>query len=1509
MNSRFAFLSAVVLCVSAAVSAMAGTDYFVDANNGVDADAEGRGRSAEMPYLTITYALGKAKTSGDRVYVAEGTYLERNLTVSAGVGLIASGRRDYTTIDANASSEDNARCIANLAAKAYVKGFTIQNGWGPASPETNGGGIKADANAAIIDCAIRHCQGHRGGAGNGGIWIRCYFSNDNVSSWAPAANGVYGPSFVANCVFDGAGCVCDAADKKVVNCTFRLNGANAYVGTNDGSRWPLVYNSIVENIQGAAAFYNSVAYLYNGTESQIKDKDDACLFNPAVTRTSPSIALNANFAPLSTATQLVGCGNRTYYEESFPEAWREIGEWTKGYGGGARLAADGSMDIGAGEYQWQLDSLLGYETTVEEVGDDQVKFTFRRNDKSPQPLVTLTFGDESVNFDEEDAGYAFVVTVAGRASQTFPAPVVTYDDQARTLYVDPKNGDDGRKGYRPEFAFKTVTAALAAAQAAVKATSQSYCVSLPEGTYAGNITVPASVGLVASGSRENTVIDGNNETCGVILNGARAYVKGFTIRNCTTTGSGAGVSIKSDNAAAIACAFYKCHAEYRGGAGYGGIYIGCYFNSDCESKDGNATANALWSPIAIVNCVFNGEGSFGYGTLILNSTYLFPSTKSTSNNPGANIYNSLLVHGQSVGSARSTVFYASSISKASGYTDDGKVTFAATTTNAGLNNDDYSPIDAAVLLLGKADPQYYEENFPADWTAFKDVDFNGKPRLHPDGTMDIGACQSDLLVTVYVDATNGDDEENDGTQAKPFKSLNVALAKVAAGGTVHCAAGDYATNDYATNLAEDAQGARNVALMTRPNVKLVADEGPDMTFITGQKGTDGVGGVRCVGITAAGCSVRGFTIRQGGPADNAKGDNYCNYGCGIYGQNGAPATAVNCRFTDIASTMGRGSASFNVSLFSCTIASDVGNDRNLGVTQNGNYYNSTFFRQTYSWGEKIVNCTYVNCAPRSNFTYGGKEGPLLIYNTLVKGSISNSNNLELLASRVTGTVPSDCFVDEDCSVNEGTAGVDIDPATGKLLASATAAIDQGNDDYYEQIPEAYRDNLDGFGRARFVNGGVALKIDLGAYEFSWADAEKTGLKLTVADVGGGQNKLTVSRLFDSDKLCTGFTYDGTAVDFGAEGTAWEWSVTVAGDPLIRPLVPVYAATQTDWYVNPTGDDNNKGYHAQCPRKTLVKAMELAKSGDTVHAAEGTYGDGSITYGGVNCRVVVTGGVTLTADGARDRTIIVGHKSDDLCGTGETAMRGATVTGGSVLKGFWIKDCAAPLSLGQHTGGGGISCASDSAVVGCKVTDCVASRGGAVIGGTYIGCYFDDSNRAFDSLTPTEEMLKPHSTFNAVYDAQGYYNCVFDDCCVVFSYGVMLNCTQLGGENLQCRSRMTADKFTVVNSKICFAEVGQYYNTLAQKANSMEQIVTDDRSRFDVPSVRLQVDGDMRPRRFTNSYLADAGDKALYDQYFPAQWAAYKDFDYAGGVRTADGRIDVGAGQHTWEKAGMILLLK
>ena len=58
-----------------------------------------------------------------------------------------------------------------------------------------------------------------------------------------------------------------------------------------------------------------------------------------------------------------------------------------------------------------------------------------------------------------------------------------------------------------------------------------------------------------------------------------------------------------------------------------------------------------------------------------------------------------------------------------------------------------------------------------------------------------------------------------------------------------------------------------------------------------------------------------------------------------------------------------------------------------------------------------------------------------------------------------------------------------------------------------------------------------------------------------------------------------------------------------------------------------------------------------------------------------------------------------------------------------------------------------------------------------------------------------------------------------------------------------------------------------------------------------------LDANMRPMT-ASSVLVDAGNKALYDQWFPSKWVQFKtNCDRTGGQRIYNGQIDVGCGEY------------
>ncbi len=170
--------------------------------------------------------------------------------------------------------------------------------------------------------------------------------------------------------------------------------------------------------------------------------------------------------------------------------------------------------------------------------------------------------------------------------------------------------------------------------------------------------------------------------------------------------------------------------------------------------------------------------------------------------------------------------------------------------------------------------------------------------------------------------------------------------------------------------------------------------------------------------------------------------------------------------------------------------------------------------------------------------------------------------------------------------------------------------------------------------------------------------------------------------------------------------------------ILLSISRVYAA---EWYVDAiNGNDANAGTHWATARQTLVSAVSLASSGDTVWAANGVYNRGKADTPGAerDCRVVLDG-VKLKAtpeaspviDGINDPTDTSGTYDDD-------DARCVFMLNGAELQGFTIRngisainDTAAANYL--NNAGGGIYVSGSCTVRNCTLTNNTATRGGAI----------------------------------------------------------------------------------------------------------------------------------------------------------------------------------------------------
>ena len=207
--------------------------------------------------------------------------------------------------------------------------------------------------------------------------------------------------------------------------------------------------------------------------------------------------------------------------------------------------------------------------------------------------------------------------------------------------------------------------------------------------------------------------------------------------------------------------------------------------------------------------------------------------------------------------------------------------------------------------------------FDGDGTArnaalFAVGDFEGNALMYVNGNPIPGAYSDVDLSTreLFVDAVNGDDADDGLTSVTAKRTLAAILPLATYGDTVHAAQGDYnagsETYEQALYYASTKGNSPSRGIVRR-GVTLVADEGPDVTFITGVIGTGnnnnlGDNAIRCLTMLP-GSTVRGFTLRDGatfhttgGVYDNNVGGNILAPSCA----NGRSGTALieNCVLTN-----------------------------------------------------------------------------------------------------------------------------------------------------------------------------------------------------------------------------------------------------------------------------------------------------------------------------------------------------------------------------------------------------------------------------------------------------------------------------------------------------------------------------------------------------------------------------------------------------------------------------------
>lgn len=347
-----------------------------------------------------------------------------------------------------------------------------------------------------------------------------------------------------------------------------------------------------------------------------------------------------------------------------------------------------------------------------------------------------------------------------------------------------------------------------------------------------------------------------------------------------------------------------------------------------------------------------------------------------------------------------------------------------------------------------------------------------------------------LAGSLYVNADFGDDDKYDGSSPTvvsetvgPKGTLKGALSLAQDGDKVYAAAGMYTNGVYET-------GGRRVRAYVNAGVTLVG-EGPDKTFIVGEKDTAGdshgcgPNAVACVYLNYSstlkkGGIIKGFSVSGGRTATPTS-----NPAVGIAGNN-SNNLAVDCVISNNY-THYRGGGVGNISCVRCLFAGD---NIAAGVPRSGTGYETYFFINcvflpsetgVYNSQGSITLC---NCTGVRDTFYSLESNSKYVYckNCIVYGSHSSHrySNCLLSCEPASGAVA-------DAASRTGVADLRLDENYVPLADSL--AVDGSTNDYYEAtVPVSSFWNVAALDKGHDILGlarRMGAAIDIGAGEFDW----------------------------------------------------------------------------------------------------------------------------------------------------------------------------------------------------------------------------------------------------------------------------------------------------------------------------------------------------------------------------------------------------------------------------------------
>lgn len=785
--------------------------------------------------------------------------------------------------------------------------------------------------------------------------------------------------------------------------------------------------------------------------------------------------------------------------------------------------------------------------------------------------------------------------------------------------------------------------------------------------------------------------------------------------------------------------------------------------------------------------------------------------------------------------------------------------------------------------------------------------------------------------------TGGD---SDGSEEKPFTTIQEAFNATKTNGVVHVKPGVYATGvNSATGFDEEANpDGATCRVSLWKNVAVRSTDGAAATVIRGGEDVSTI--VRISRRTRV-TQLQGFTLTgQTGSGDGAFYGRYLDSSwahvtdCVISNNVSQQAAlyggwAERCLLRDNFTTQAnmdrktggnRGTQAYGSVLSACVI------DYSPEYLSSGNYPVAC---TSAAQNDYQLECTFripaKDAAGNTYRTFNTANGSTVAFNNASVGGQFDALGAGPVAG---GNVmsPGSSFGTWMTGYAKGDYFVDSEAADYRPLAAAPG-LDAGT-----PTPDAYRQYEVG------DFNGQPLAIRANGAPMPGAFQVPARLMMTVASSRGGivpsgifnlgpGEKMTFSVVPDGVHAFQGWVVDGVT-NLTTE-TSWEYTMTA--DVEAPSLQPLFTSEIYIGAVN--GDDAHDGMTSATAKRTLA-SVAGAVSGDVIHAAEGDYNDRQVDLNAnytvkINtwnkqvplpyCRGVIGAGVTLLASGAKEKTFITG--ACDANGewwngslytrAGTNAVRCLVALAGARVEGFTIRNGATRGISGGPTDVNGGGCvlapswdatrgdSSTATFVNCDFSDGVARSGGDVFGGVYYKCRFT-GGASFSGAGGCAswgarhvQCLIDRGTQNdsAVVNHRGLINCTIYNTGMSGSYDLLGD----GGNS---------PSYPILNCVICTAGSKEDYTLKHVKNCIIRRMNGEKRPAFDPETCEnLTFVNNWREIGVDNTTGAIMTDSLAIDRGVTADLLANSAencaTDYLGGQRVYNGTIDAGCSEFDW----------